>query len=155
TASVAAALVVAGSPWAFAQSSGEDERQVGVPFVGARGVQETVQQIMEREAAKPPRLTPRLQPEHEGPDREDLPQDPLSHAHRAWPESAETEAPQLERVGPSAPQTLGTSFTGATLADTGAFPPDTMGTVGPTQFIVFVNGRIRTFNKTTGVADGV
>jgi hypothetical protein len=30
-----------------------------------------------------------------------------------------------------------------------------MGAVGPTQFFVFLNGRMRTFNKTTGVADGV
>ena len=43
----------------------------------------------------------------------------------------------------------------ATLADTGAFPPDSMGAVGPTQFILAVNGRIRSFNKQTGVADGV
>src|SRR5439155_7366203 len=56
---------------------------------------------------------------------------------------------------PSSPQTLGTNFTGATLADTGAFPPDSMGDVGPTQYIVAVNGRIRSFNKSTGVADGV
>src|SRR6185503_5372918 len=46
------------------------------------------------------------------------------------------------------------NFTGATLADTLAFPPDSMGAVGPAQFIVAVNGRIRTFTK-TGVADGV
>ena len=58
-------------------------------------------------------------------------------------------------MGRNTPQTLGTSFTGATLADTGAFPPDSMGAAGPSQFVVFVNGRIRTFNKTTGVADGV
>jgi hypothetical protein len=30
-----------------------------------------------------------------------------------------------------------------------------MGAVGPSQFFVFVNGLLRTFNKTTGVADGV
>jgi hypothetical protein len=30
-----------------------------------------------------------------------------------------------------------------------------MGSVGPTQYVVFVNGRLVTFNKTTGVADGV
>ena len=54
-----------------------------------------------------------------------------------------------------APQTLGTQFDGATgPAETGAFPPDTMGAVGPTQVFVFLNGRMRTFNKTTGVADG-
>ncbi len=30
-----------------------------------------------------------------------------------------------------------------------------MGAVGPSQFIVFVNGRLRSFNKTTSAADGV
>jgi len=30
-----------------------------------------------------------------------------------------------------------------------------MGAVGPSQFFIFVNGRLRTFNKTTGAADGV
>lgn len=55
----------------------------------------------------------------------------------------------------NAPQTLGTQFDGATgPTETGLFPPDTMGAVGPTQFFVFLNGRMRTFDKTTGVADG-
>ncbi len=56
---------------------------------------------------------------------------------------------------PAAPQTIGVNFRGATLADTDAFPPDTSGAAGPTQFLVGVNGRIRTFLKATGVADGV
>src|SRR4051812_6566094 len=34
----------------------------------------------------------------------------------------------------TAAQTVGLSFTGATYADTGAFPPDSMGAVGPSQF---------------------
>ena len=55
----------------------------------------------------------------------------------------------------SSAQTPGTQFTGATISDSGIVPPDSMGTVGPTQFVVAVNGRIRTFNKSTGVADGV
>lgn len=57
-----------------------------------------------------------------------------------------------------AQQTLSTNFTGATLSGinpTLAFPPDSMGAVGPTQYVVFVNGRLVTFNKNTGVADGV
>ena len=54
-----------------------------------------------------------------------------------------------------APQTPGISFTGATLSDAGAFPPDVMGAVGPTQYVVFVNGRLRTFDKSIGVADGI
>ena len=73
----------------------------------------------------------------------------------ATPKTGNTDGPQLRSTGPLTPQTIGTGFTGATLADTAAYPPDTMGAVGPTQFIVAVNGRIRTFNKTTGVADGV
>jgi hypothetical protein len=36
-----------------------------------------------------------------------------------------------------------------------AFPADDMGAVGPTQYIIDVNGRIVTFSKTTGIADGV
>ena len=56
---------------------------------------------------------------------------------------------------PLAAQTGSTSFTAATLRDTGAYPPDTMGVVGPTQFVAAVNGRIRTFNKATGTVDGV
>jgi len=55
----------------------------------------------------------------------------------------------------AAGQTTGVNFTGATLFDTQAFPPDSMGAAGPSQFIVAVNGRIRSFNKTTGTADGV
>jgi hypothetical protein len=47
------------------------------------------------------------------------------------------------------------NFTGATLEDTQALPPDSMGAVGPEQYIVAVNGRVRSFNKHTGVADGV
>lgn len=61
----------------------------------------------------------------------------------SWP------PPEAGREGGPAPapaiaQTVSTpNFTGATLSDTGAFPPDTMGTVGPTQYIVAVNGRVR------------
>ena len=69
---------------------------------------------------------------------------------------------QLEsrgRVQIMSPQTVGVNFTGATLQGinnpTNAFPPDCDGAVGPTQYVVGVNGRIVTFNKTTGVGDGV
>src|SRR5207244_8839375 len=89
-----------------------------------------------------------------------------AHAHPTLPRLSRglnlprTSAPRASQPGaagasdPLAPQTLGTSFTGATLADTNAFPPDSMGDVGPGQYIVAVNGRIRSFNKSTGVADG-
>lgn len=47
------------------------------------------------------------------------------------------------------------NFTAISYADTGRFPPDTAGAVGPTQLVVAVNGRIRSFNKNTGLADGI
>ena len=71
------------------------------------------------------------------------------------PRTASTPAGVSAPAAPSAPQALGVNFRGATLADTDAFPPDTSGAAGPTQFLVGVNGRIRTFAKATGVADGV
>ena len=125
----------------------------GVPYIGARGISETVTQIMARQrlADLGPVKPQRIMPEHDV-DRSGLPQDPAAPTAPSWP----PRLPGQPRIaGSSSPQTPGLSFTGATLADTGAFPPDSMGTVGPTQFVVFVNGRIRTFNKTTGVADGV
>jgi hypothetical protein len=33
--------------------------------------------------------------------------------------------------------------------------PDTMGAIGPRQFVLFINNRIKTFDKRTGQADGV
>jgi hypothetical protein len=54
-----------------------------------------------------------------------------------------------------APQTAGTKFLGAQLSDANFVPPDSMGAVGPTQYVVVVNGRIRSFDKATGSGDGV
>ncbi|MCE7958893.1 MAG: hypothetical protein DYH06_13310, partial [Acidobacteria bacterium ACB2] len=67
----------------------------------------------------------------------------------------DTRAAASAPSAPQAAQTIALNFQGPTLSQTGSFPPDTMGAVGPTQFIVFVNGRIRSYNKTTGAADGV
>jgi len=67
-----------------------------------------------------------------------------------------TPSPRVAAAGvqPNTPQTLGTSFLGAQSSDSpGVSPPDTMGAVGPTQFVVMVNGLVKSFNKTTGVAD--
>jgi hypothetical protein len=127
----------------------------GQAVVGDMGVAESVDQLMKREHAllaalngKPRPI--RIMPEHES-DRDWLAPNPLSPANTPVPRAARV---RQRSAGPKA-LTLGVSFTGAVLADTGSFPPDTMGSVGPSQFFVAVNGRLRTFNKTTGVADGV
>jgi hypothetical protein len=64
-------------------------------------------------------------------------------------------APPVHGVPSSGdPQTLGINFLGANLADTNTYPPDTMGAAGPSQFLVGVNSRLRSFAKATGGADG-
>jgi Secretion system C-terminal sorting domain len=56
-----------------------------------------------------------------------------------------------------AAQTPSISFNAVTgPAETGnIILPDNMGAIGPAQYITLVNGRLRSFNKMTGIADGV
>ncbi|TPW16971.1 MAG: hypothetical protein FD129_558, partial [bacterium] len=133
----------------------------GIPTAGAPGVPETVNEIMDREL-NAPRLDvdgEDMESELTQPDRTGLPTNPASPKVGRTPELPpgfdETMAPG---ISPFSPQTVGTNFTGATLFGTNptlAFPPDCMGAIGPNQYVVFVNGRLVTFNKTTGTADGV
>jgi hypothetical protein len=149
----------------------QDDYTIGVPSVGAVGIQKTTAEIMSEQSTAPPfEHEPIRMLERELPDRSDRPQDPHALPVSSTPTTVTTEtsskrqrgitsitsvSPQEVIKASAAPQTISTSFTGATLADTGTFPPDSMGAVGPSQFVVFVNGRLRTFNKTTGIADGV
>ncbi len=61
-------------------------------------------------------------------------------------------AVRLQRTGPSAigPRSslsTGTSFLGANLSQSDFVPPDSMGSVGPDQILVSVNGTIRVYDK--------
>ena len=115
----------------------------------SRGASESVDQIMTRQRqAGPQSTTEALRPGLQ-PGRALLPEDPGSQNLRATPQ------PRAGQAGPSAAQTTGTKFLGAQLSDSSFIPPDSMGTVGPSQYVVVVNGRIRSFNKATGSADGV
>ncbi|HEX7880938.1 MAG TPA: Calx-beta domain-containing protein [Candidatus Eisenbacteria bacterium] len=131
----------------------------GMPFAGEEGIQETIAEIMNRELTMP-RIDEPTDQEAEltQPDRTHLPQNPLAPKVSSVPEMPAGFGANDGGPGLFAPQTIGTNFTGATLAGTNAtlsFPPDCMGAVGPTQYFMFVNGRLVTFNKATGVADGV
>jgi hypothetical protein len=67
------------------------------------------------------------------------------------PKSAAPAAPQQRvgrsAIGPRSNLEQGTSFLGADSGDSGFIPPDSMGSVGPTQIVVFVNGLIRVYDK--------
>src|SRR6476646_7999321 len=57
-------------------------------------------------------------------------------------------------VKPSISLTSPLGIEGPNLNDAPFYPQDTQGDVGPTQFIVMINGRVRSYSKATGTADG-
>jgi len=123
------------------------------PWIGEMGVSESTQQIMDRHSdyVRPAKLPFRAAKKH-----------PLGRIDddNLLADFASPDVPLIgDAGGQGIPSTQGQSssvnFTAVTLNDTLAFPPDSMGAVGPSQVIVAVNGRIRSFNKTTGLADGV
>lgn len=122
-----------------------------------RAFEENIQSIMSKEilGVKSIRYN-EGEKEHERPDRTNLSQNPLSSLQSQFPVK---QSGLYKNTSVLAPQTVSTTFTGATLSgssyNTSSFPPDNMGAVGPTQFIVTVNGRIATYNKSTGLPDGV
>jgi len=143
-------FVVPGISQVGSRKPSTDDQIPGVSSVGELGVQRVTAEIMDAQISSKPSSRPVFLPRRVVKGIEDKAPNPDVQDPPFW----KTET-AFEQITPSSPQVPSTSFTGATLADTAAFPPDSMGTVGPTQFVVFVNGRIRTFNKTTGVADGV
>ncbi len=138
------------------------ERIRGQESVGERAVERRTADIMADPAAHGPRKNVYIKREFEIPGRESRPQDPAARLDRQMAPGQAHTAPSMASAstnvssGPFIAQTLGLTFDGVTgPTQTGAFPPDSMGAVGPSQFFIFVNGRLRTFNKTTGAADGV
>jgi hypothetical protein len=127
----------------------------GVTTIGGSTITETVGDIMARQiiGAQPIRSN-ELEKEKEYPDRSNLPQNPNS------PQVSSYSASNIkinQQANSLTSLTKGLNFLTATLSgtySTNCYPPDNMGCVGPTQYIVGVNGRFVSFNKTTGAADG-
>ena len=132
--------------------------------MGAVGVAQRVSDLMREQAIedasglRPERDAEEKEKAHEHVDRTHLLQNPASPFVSEFGNQLPQARISLGTAEVLSPQSIGLSFTGATLNGTNptsSFPPDCMGAVGPTQYAVFVNGRLVTFNKTTGVADGV
>jgi hypothetical protein len=133
-------------------SATETTWQGGTPVTGTPSLTESVAGLMreQRIADRSGRTPTSPRPEQEADFRMSLPENPSSPDVSQLPGGASSAS-----TSPVTPQTIGTSFTGATISDTPGFvPPDSMGAVGPTQYLVTVNGRFRSFSKTTGLADG-
>jgi hypothetical protein len=116
-------------------------------------------EIMRREQKYGPLISlrvPRQKEKEEGPDRDNLPQNPDSEEISQYPSSGK-KINNERLIKNLAPQKLGINFNGVSLSGTnpsGYYPPDVMGEVGPAQYIIHVNGRIVSFSKSTGLADG-
>jgi hypothetical protein len=129
---------------ASAQSAAGAER--GRTVRGDLGITRTTTQL----EAAPPRISipspPIPEPERPGPRHKA--QNPKS------PGQAEGEQRPLRAPAPRAAISGVSSFNGPDYNDSHAFPPDSMGDVGPRQFVVMINGRVRSYNKRTGKPDG-
>lgn len=140
-------------------SNTEYLKDVRISNDGTMAFEVPLSEIMGREQKYGPLKTlrvPKKNREKEGPDRSILPQNPNSENVSQYPPSdgkINNEPNQSD-----APQTVGINFNGANFSGTnatGSFPPDVMGEVGPSQYIVHVNGRIVSYLKSTGLADGI
>ena len=131
----------------------------GTPATGETAISRTTAEIMADQAARGPKKTTFIKREFEMPGREHRPQDPnAGFDPQIAPGAAKkaTTSTAGDVAGPNFSQTIGLQWDGVTgPSETGSFPPDSMGAVGPSQFILFVNGRIRSFDKATGLTDGV
>jgi len=150
TATVGALLVARALLLASPPAFGAESEVAGIPWTGAPGITETVDQIMAREALVPrvPRTGLRdVRPERE-PEQEKQ-ADPLAPEISRWP-PPEGVGVAVESL--LSPQTPGVNFLAITSTNPPGeslfIPPDSMGDVGPTQILTVANGRIKVFDKT-------
>jgi PKD repeat protein len=118
----------------------------GVAWHGSAGITEDVGKIMGREDGSPKGAQPpgvRSARRHAVPGRT-LAHNPNAPAVSQWPVPS---SPDSGNPSPLVPQTVGTSFLGIQLSESGYIPPDSMGAVGPTQLLLIANGRVKVFNK--------
>jgi len=117
-----------------------DANQTGVKLQSVAGIRMTTQAIMTSPIVIDARVAAaRNNWEPKDPDRSLLPESPDAPAVSNWPMPVGSGTKMLSPQSPMSPQVPDLSFTGATLAETGSFPPDNMGCIGPNQFFMFVN----------------
>lgn len=142
---------------ALTQQEPPEKFTKGIPWTGAPGITETVDEIMAREASGVKRaetavFSPReLKPRLVAPAK--IQDDASAAAVSRWPLPGEPRRGDAAPL-PDTPQTVGTSFLGPRLSESGFIPPDSMGAVGPSQVLVIANGRIKVFDK-SGVLGGL
>lgn len=143
---VALALVACASPPAAASASGIPGTRIQLE----KGGTFTAAELSTFPGGHPfPRDTERR--EHEGSER-NVEKPPAKRPNPLSPRAADGGVARDRPPALSLASPLG--FDGPNLNDAPFYPPDTQGDVGPTQFIAMINGRVRSYDKATGVADG-
>jgi hypothetical protein len=136
-------LVASGSGTAAEQQS--IASVTGHPRIGSEGIRESVAEIVARQKREDRRTGGRVQRIREKPE----PGEGERRPRLPGPVTPQSPVPAPARAGgPLAPFPAGTSFLGAQISESGFIPPDSMGSVGPTQVLVAVNGRFKVFSKT-------
>jgi len=138
---VIALVVLAGAGDTTSATPGASEVTHGHPWRGAPGTTVSVAAMMARQRADDRRrggkpLGTREKPEPRG-----------DQARTKSPSSAPAERVGSASVAPRSNLSPSTSFLGAHKSESGFVPPDSMGSVGPSQVLVAVNGRIKVFDK--------
>jgi hypothetical protein len=137
------AVLLYGLAGSSAPARAQDER-AGV-FRTVQGVVLTLEELRKR-----PEQPPLSRPREASPRRKfhtSAASPPQAVSAPEGRQSRESATPRLGN-GPDFPQGLADKILGPQITDTAGFvPPDTMGAVGPTQFLFSVNGRFRAFNK--------
>jgi Bacterial Ig-like domain len=153
---VIALVVLAGEGDATSADPGAFGVTRGQPWTGSPGVTVSVADLAARQRAEDRRTAgqpevirekPEPGPVHSGSDA-------LGEASgQAAVGTTPAGAGALDRsagqsaVAPKSSFAANTSFLGAQLSESNFVPPDSMGSVGPTQVLVSVNGRIKVFDK--------
>jgi hypothetical protein len=136
-----AIVALAGRAVATGADAGAGEIQ-GQPWTGSPGVTEGVATLQDRQRAEDRRTAGQPQTIREKPE-------PGEGAAGPKAPGAGTSQQRVGQaaIGANSSLSAGTSFLGAQVSESGFVPPDSMGSVGPTQVLVDVNGRIKSFDK--------
>jgi hypothetical protein len=131
--------------------------RAGTPLVGSRGVAETTAHIMARQSAAARQARPQPRIFFLGrADTRGKRIDPAGNGLVQGPASRSRLSDEIGAARPLAPQVVAVNADGpASGSSPCGTPPDTMGAVGPTQFVVALNCNIVTYSKATGAPDGV
>lgn len=131
---------------AFAVAKGQEGWQVGQPWTGGMGITRTIAELRASALQENPRQ--KAEAPEEKVQRNLLP-NPDAPAVSQWP-----PVKALAGAATATPLKLGRSWDGPNLAVCNVFPPDSMGAVGPSQFLACENARIRLYSK-AGVLQGL